>query len=106
MGLRCVFFGAGYRYDYSLNPRYQLSFISRYVNYEITGDLSGDVGGLPTEARLTSTMTTLDTSLALRYSISRDLYILGTGVRNWSIEAPRGTIGDSIGATMGGGRWQ
>ena len=96
-----VFFGAGYKYDYSLNPRYQLSFSSRYVNYEINGDLSGDVSGLPTEARLTSTMTTLDTTLALRYSISRDLHIsLGAGVRNWSIEAlATGTIGDSIGAT-------
>jgi len=96
-----LFYGAGYSYFYSLNHRYKLKFSSDYVEYDISGDLEGDVSGLPTVARLTSLMTTHDTVLALRYSINRDLHVtLGIGERRWSIEAlAKGTIGDSIGAT-------
>ena len=95
------FYGAGYRYYYNLNHRYKLSFVTDYVAHDITADITGEAKGLPSTATVTSDMSMFDTTLALRYSFTRDIHmIVGTGMRKWNLQAlAEGTVGDSIGAT-------
>ena len=95
------FYGAGYRYGHQLNHRYKLIFSTDLVVHDITGDLNGDVRGLPAVAEITSDISMQDMTLALRYSISRDLHVsFGTGTRNWKLDAlADGTIGGEIAAT-------
>mgnify|MGYP001565644101 CR=1 FL=1 len=94
------FHGAGYRYDYDLNQRYKLIFSTDYVTHDITGDLKGEVRGLPAVAKITSDVSMYDATLALRYSISRDLHVsFGAGKRDWKLDAlANGTIGGDIAA--------
>lgn len=95
------FYGAGYSYHYDLSHRYKLSFVTDYISHDISADVTGEARGLPTTATVTSEMSLFDTTVALRYSFTRDVHmIVGTGVRKWDLHAlAEGTIGDSIGAT-------
>jgi hypothetical protein len=95
------FYGAGYSYYYDLNHRYKLSFVTDYISHDISADVTGEARGLPATATVTSAMSLFDTTVALRYSFTRDVHmIIGAGLRKWDLEAlAEGTLGDSIGAT-------
>jgi hypothetical protein len=96
-----IFYGLGYRYYYDLNHRYKLTFSTDYIAHDISADITGETEGLLTKAKVTSDMSMFDTTLALRYTFTRDIHVIfGTGVRKWDLQAlAKGTIGDSIGAT-------
>lgn len=83
-----LFYGVGYSYDFHLSNRLAVSLVSDYVYYDISGDLDGEAFGLPVTADVDSTVTMLDSSIALHYSVSRDLSaVVGLGVKRWSLDA-------------------
>jgi hypothetical protein len=96
-----IFYGVGYRYYYDLNQRYKLTFATDYIAHDISADIAGETEGLLTKAKVTSDMSMFDTTLAIRYTFTRDIHVIvGTGVRKWDLQAlAKGSIGDSIGAT-------
>jgi|TARA_B110000977_G_scaffold181203_1_gene241653 hypothetical protein len=83
-----LFYGVGYSYDFHLSNRLAVSLVSDYVYYDISGDLDGEAFGQPVTADVDSTVTMLDSSIALHYSVSRDLSaVVGLGVKRWSLDA-------------------
>ena len=96
-----VFYGVGYSYQHNLNHRYKLILAADYVSHDISADVTGIARSLPTTATVTSDMSMFDTTLALRYSFTRDIHLtMGAGNRKWDIYAlANGIIGDAIGAT-------
>jgi len=83
-----LFYGAGYSYDFHLSNRLAVSLVADYVHYDIRGDLEGEAFSQPVTADVESTVTMLDSSIALHYEMSRDLSaVAGIGVKRWSIEA-------------------
>ena len=83
-----LFYGVGYSYDFHLSNRLAVSLVSDYVYYDISGDLDGEASGQPVTADVDSTVTMLDSSIALHYSVSRDLSaVVGLGVKRWSLDA-------------------
>ena len=83
-----LFYGVGYSYDFHLSNRLAVSLVSDYVYYDISGDLDGEAFGLPVTADVDSTVTMLDSSIALHYAMSRDLSaVVGLGVKRWSLDA-------------------
>jgi len=96
-----VFYGAGYSYNYALNDRLALSLIADYVSYDINGDLKGEAFSMPVRADIESRVTMLDTSAALRLTMSPNVKaVLGAGTKRWTLDAEAdGVIGDSIAAS-------
>jgi hypothetical protein len=83
-----LFYGAGYSYDFHLSNRLAVSLVADYVYYDISGDLDGEVFSQPVTADVDSTVTMLDSSIAVHYAVSRDLSaVVGLGVKRWNLEA-------------------
>ena len=96
-----VFYGFGYEYQHPLTDRLNIALHSGYVSYDISGDLDGMAFGVPVSAAIESTTTMLDTSLALTYSLTREVsLVLGAGLKKWTLEATAaGVLGGSINAS-------
>ena len=93
-----VFYGGGYRYRYPYTDRLDIDVVTEYVSYDISGDLKGEALAQPVTAAVDSTISMLDVSLALRYALAPELFvILGAGIKDWSLDARAdAVIGDSL----------
>jgi hypothetical protein len=95
------FHGGGYSYQYPYTDRLNINFVADYVSYEITGDLEGEALALPVTASVDSTISMLDVSVALRFALAPEFYVVvGAGVKDWSLDARAdAVIGDSLTAS-------